>query len=275
MRRAITKTEAIIVEETRKFFEIKQEKNPRYSLRAFAKSLDIEASNLSEILSGKRALTLFVAEKIVTHLDCSQERAKELLQAFTTEFESAKKTRKTVTNSELHMAEESFHQISSWYHMAILTFFETPHYDGTAKSIADYFRLPLKTVEEALEGLVALDLLSLEDGRHSKLALTYRAPKEDPSGKKRIGTEAIVMAGIGLSLDRAMEFQHHEKEYWAQYMSFNPARMAEAKTYFREAVIKFITSFTSQPAEPSEVFQLSFQMFPLNKAGESTFPEQE
>ncbi|QDK38699.1 TIGR02147 family protein [Bdellovibrio sp. NC01] len=273
MRRAITKTEAIIVEEMKKTFQARQEKNPRYSLRAFARSLEIEASNLSEILSGKRALTVFVADKILAHLDCSRERALHLQQEFKSEVDKAKQARKHVTNSELQMEEDTFHQISTWYHMAILTFFETAHYDGTPESVAKYFGLPLATTQRALETLTELGLLGLEDGKYRKLAQTYKAPKEDPSGRKRIGTEQVVMDAIDLSVERGPLYQHSEKEYWAQFMSFNPSRMAEAKNYFREAVIKFITSFTAEAGEESEVFQLSFQMFPLKGAGHSTFPE--
>lgn len=38
-------------------FSLRQRKNPRYSLRAFARSVRVEHSTLSQLLRGKRAIT--------------------------------------------------------------------------------------------------------------------------------------------------------------------------------------------------------------------------
>lgn len=266
MRRAITKTEAVIVAEMKKTFQQRQEKNPRYSLRAYARSLEIEASNLSEILSGKRALSLFVAEKILKHLDCSREQQDSMMSEFKLELDQAKKFRKQSSNEYL-IEEEGFHEIATWYHMAILTFFETPHYDGTIESVAKYFGMESDKVKSALDGLVKMELLRMEEGRYEKVAATYRAPKENPEKKRRVGTDQIVADSMDLAADLSAHYTHQEKEVWATYMALNPARMGEARTYYREGVTKFVSSFSCTPGEESDVYQISFQMVPLKNAG--------
>ena len=47
------------------------EKNPNYSLRAFAKSLDIGPSALSQIVRGKRKLTKKMTLRLADRLDIS------------------------------------------------------------------------------------------------------------------------------------------------------------------------------------------------------------
>ncbi len=47
--------------------------NPRYSLRAFAKALQIDPSGLSKILANKRNLTFKAAEKLVLRLPIYQD----------------------------------------------------------------------------------------------------------------------------------------------------------------------------------------------------------
>lgn len=266
MRRAITKTEALIVAEMKKTFQQRQEKNPRYSLRAYARSLEIEASNLSEILSGKRALSIFVAEKILKHLDCSREQQDAMMNDFKVELDQAKRFRKQSSNEYL-VEEEGFNEIATWYHMAILTFFETPHYDGTVQSVAKYFGMETDKVQSALDGLVKMGLLRLENGKYEKVAATYRAPKENPEKKQRVGSDQIVADSMDLAADLFTHYTYEEKEVWAAYMALNPARMSEARTYYREGVTKFLSSFSCTPGEESDVYQISFQMVPLKNAG--------
>ncbi len=47
------------------------QRNPRYSLRAFAKWLAIDVAALSRVLAGKGALSLKTAERLVKTLGCT------------------------------------------------------------------------------------------------------------------------------------------------------------------------------------------------------------
>lgn len=59
----------------------RKEKNPSYSLRAFAKALSIGDGTLSKILSGKSDPTLNTKEKILNSLNISEELRKRILGA--------------------------------------------------------------------------------------------------------------------------------------------------------------------------------------------------
>jgi plasmid maintenance system antidote protein VapI len=60
-----------------KQLEKKRARNPSYSLRAFARDLQIDNGNLKKILSGKISVSPKVAYKLGRHLDLTE---KELLQ---------------------------------------------------------------------------------------------------------------------------------------------------------------------------------------------------
>lgn len=64
-----------------KFMEAKAG-NPRYSLRAFARRLEISAGSLSAILSGKRVISKKLAEKIADRLGLDDQSRSELLKTF-------------------------------------------------------------------------------------------------------------------------------------------------------------------------------------------------
>lgn len=61
-------------------FNERKEKNPRYSLRAFARSLGVSSGQLSEILSGKRPLSHKLARRISIALALTEVEGQRLLQ---------------------------------------------------------------------------------------------------------------------------------------------------------------------------------------------------
>lgn len=56
----------------------KREKNPRYSLRAFAFHMGIPAGRLSEIINGKRALTDSILQKMTEKLNLNNDEVGHL-----------------------------------------------------------------------------------------------------------------------------------------------------------------------------------------------------
>lgn len=60
-------------------FNERKDKNPRYSLRAFARSLGVSSGQLSEILSGKRPLSHKLARRIAIALALTEEESQKLI----------------------------------------------------------------------------------------------------------------------------------------------------------------------------------------------------
>lgn len=60
-------------------FNERKDKNSRYSLRAFARSLGVSSGQLSEILSGKRPLSHKLARRISIALALTEEESQKLL----------------------------------------------------------------------------------------------------------------------------------------------------------------------------------------------------
>jgi len=73
---AETKTAAEFLIST---FNERKDKNPRYSLRAFARSLGVSSGQLSEILSGKRPLSHKLARRISIALTLTEVEAQKLI----------------------------------------------------------------------------------------------------------------------------------------------------------------------------------------------------
>ena len=64
-----------------KELEVRQKKNPRYSLRAFAKHLDLDAATLSQIMNAKRCVSVEKAKGILEKLSLASTERNAILLA--------------------------------------------------------------------------------------------------------------------------------------------------------------------------------------------------
>lgn len=68
----------MLIEYLQKEFSARRKRNPRYSLRAFAKSLQLDSSTLSKLLRKKRPLTLNLARALLRGLELDEAKKKEI-----------------------------------------------------------------------------------------------------------------------------------------------------------------------------------------------------
>ena len=88
------------------------EKNDRYSLRAFAKSLSIDPTLLSRLMKGQRKPNKRMVKRLVEELDPDVE---VLNAIYLKKLESK--------NSEVILGEDKLRPIAKWYFFAILDLF--------------------------------------------------------------------------------------------------------------------------------------------------------
>jgi transcriptional regulator with XRE-family HTH domain len=104
-------------------FNERKDKNPRYSLRAFARSLGVSSGQLSEILSSKRPLSHKLGRRIAVAMALTEEESHKLntLISQQTQF--------------LEMAGPNSRELSD-EEIALLSI--TQHLDGTPKGVLDF-----------------------------------------------------------------------------------------------------------------------------------------
>jgi uncharacterized protein (TIGR02147 family) len=108
-------------------FDQRVKHNPRYSLRAFAKALDIAPSRLSEVFRGKQGLSLSWAERISDVLKFDDERKQhfcDLVEAEHARLASRRRmAQHRLKNYEQRMEKllrlDAFEMVADWTHGAI------------------------------------------------------------------------------------------------------------------------------------------------------------
>jgi transcriptional regulator with XRE-family HTH domain len=234
-------------------------KNPSYSLRSFAKKLKVSPAALSEILNGKRIVSNKLAERILGNLNADPETTTTILGQFLIRTGPAR-AGASVARPVTQLTNDQFKTISDWYHFAILCLLEMVHFDPTIESIAARLNLPKTTINQAVQRLEALKMLSRDsDG---KLHLT---------GEQFHTSDGPFSSAIRLSHAQSYELARQclEQEppervdFTSLTMAIDPKKLGRA----REMIRKFRTEIARElEVDPkSEVYMLTVGLFPLSQ----------
>lgn len=225
-----------------------QAKNPRYSMRAYAKKVGVSQAAISQILSGKRAISKKSARRILSGLDRNPSEIERLLGGTAPEFKS--------------LDADSFHLIADWHYFAILSLAETRGFRSSPEWIASRLGISKKIAEGAIERLVRIGLLE-SDPKNGKL----RATGDQFAAISSVATPALRKANRqNLELaERALEeIPLEARDFTAITICFDPAKIEEARNRIREFRRNFADAMES--GAKKEVYKICIQLFPLTRS---------
>jgi transcriptional regulator with XRE-family HTH domain len=107
-------------------------RNPRYSLRAFARASGVSHTVLSLVLAGKRPLSRKAAERLADYLNLDPDRRRALLRP--SRERAGLPTAPGCEYRQLSL--DAFDLISDWHHLAILSALELPDARFEARSLS-------------------------------------------------------------------------------------------------------------------------------------------
>lgn len=224
-------------------------RNARYSLRAFAKTLSMDASSLSQILSGKRSLSPKAVQTICEKLGASPNDLKSfgLFQV--------------VGNQDFSQIDiDSFAVISEWYHFAILELTFVSGFKGDAKWIAKKLSITVEEAKAATDRLKRLGLLLEENGSLVKASkfLTNQSAVNTSAAHRELQRQVIEKALLAVE-----ECQADEKDITSMTMAIDVANLDRA----RDLIRKFRRDLCAllEDGDQSRVYNLGIQLYPVSK----------
>lgn len=129
-------------------------RNPRYSLRAFARHLGIDASTLSQILRGRRLLSPAMIRRLAARLDLTDAQLESFLAAEPDRQQQAERQRAALDATRV---------LSEPHHLALLELVRLPDFRPDVRWISRVLDLPADTVNVAIARLLRLGLLRMTD----------------------------------------------------------------------------------------------------------------
>jgi uncharacterized protein (TIGR02147 family) len=244
------------------------EKNPRYSLRAFAKALGFEATVVSQIISGKRVPSLRTAQKLLSALGLPPDEEQHFLASLAEVHRSRGLERlspffkkfKADFAPQRELALDLFRVIADWYHYAILALSLTDGFKSNPQWIAAELGISEAQTKIAIDRLLKLGLLVERDG-------ALKSSTEGFTTADKQITHAALKRHQKQILEKAIESLENDpvdsRSMTSMTMAVDPAKIPTAKQMveeFTQRLMQFLES-----GKQSQVYELGITLFPLQK----------
>ncbi|MCX6117120.1 MAG: TIGR02147 family protein [Proteobacteria bacterium] len=238
-------------------------KNPSYSLRAFSKKLKLSPAAVSEILNGKRSVSIKIAERILMNLDADPALRSEVLGAFRSGAKGprSKAPGSVQSDSFTQVSLEQFRTIADWYHFAILSLFETTDCIPDADYVSQRLGVRKPDIVQALLRLERLEMIQKDkSGRFCLTGKQFQTADGVPSAAIRLSHfQSLDLAKKSLEVDG-----FEKRDFTSLTMAIDPSKMERARKMIRQFYTKLARELEVDPK--GEVYMLNVGLFPLSRS---------
>lgn len=229
------------------------DKNPRYSLRGFANSINVDSSYLSKIMNGKRNLSGISLQRFAEKLEFSPA----LSEACSTQM-----SKSSFTSLDI----DKFRIISDWHHYAILEMTKLDHFQADAKWIAAYLGISHTEALSAIQRLQDCKLLEIaSDGKWMILNNTTTKHKFSDVAFKQLQKQILEQ-----SIQALFAVPIQDRDQSSITMCVDKRRLERAKLKlkkFRRELMVYLEGGAKKDA----VYQLSLSLFPIENFIKSSY----
>ena len=250
--------------------------NSSYSLRAFARDLELSPASVSLILNGKKGLSKHTAERVARLLNFSadeQTHFKNLVVSKHGRTETERTLAKTQliqkhTGKPIHVLPmDTFKVVSDWHHFGLLQLTSLKGFKSDPQWIASKLGVTLTETHEAISRLRRLGLLTKTPSGNLKAVKKVTFSKSDvPSSAMRKYHRQLIQKAL-----QSIETQPVENRFLSSsVIPINKERLPHIIEKIRESVREIIESETCTSGKGTRVYGLTTQLFELSRSEEET-----
>jgi len=237
--------------------------NPNYSLRSFAKNLEIEPSSLSQILSNKRTLTDKMILKLSNKLSLSPKEINKLING-----NDQKSQDKNYSQNDLpfahfkHLEQDQFDLVANWYHFAILEMTHLHNFVPKMTVIAKRLDLTLFEVRDAVARLTRLNFLEIT--KNGKWIDKMGDALNEGNSYTTAAFRKMQLDVLKKASDALENTPYQERVQSSLTISTSRKKVLGAK----KKILKFmeeLDAYLRSGDEQEDVFHLSVSLYPVTK----------
>jgi transcriptional regulator with XRE-family HTH domain len=243
-------------------YALRKKRNPNFSLRAFARWLDISPGQLSQMMTGKRTITPETLKKIGQRLGLSPAEKKLLMSSLMKDHGFIEGGE---IKSGLNLKDDQFRLIADWYHIAILSLSKIKGAQADPRWVAR--RLGI-SMEEAHGALLRLQRLGLIETKP-----VFRQICEAMDIVSEIPSEAIRKyhkQNLALASEKLELVSLELRQFQSLSMLLNPSSLKLFKKLIDDFLAEAAVAAESNqnPSSAVEVYNLNVQLFPVTQTKE-------
>jgi uncharacterized protein (TIGR02147 family) len=232
--------------------------NSRYSLRTLSATVGISPGRLSELIAGKRRMTLKQAERIADRLGYAPATRLRLFKAVAGQT-GIRKTKASQSTKAVFTAvsADSFQIIADWQHFAILSLMDTKTFRNDSAWIARRLGISKSLVEISIDRLCRVGVLKRIGEQLVKTGKNHETTHDISSPALRISHRQTLMQAAD-SLDSVPV---DLRDITSMTMAIDPSKIPKAKKLIRQFRHRLCEMLEAD--EKSEVFNLNIQLVPV------------
>lgn len=242
-------------EALREHFSEFQRKNSSYSLRAFAKKLDVDQSYLTKFMKGERNFSIRSLIRLGGEMGMTPLTINKFLGV----------QQQSEANSEerakARLQDDQFKMISEWPHLAILEAFKLKDFEITVDSLAKLLNLHSTRIRTCLErlkriGFIELSgeklVLKVEQGNWFDLEVTNSVKIQLQKELAQLNVKAVE------------DVTFVQRFHGSLTVAIDSQRIPEFQARFATLLEEFARKL-QDPGHLDAVYQLTIGFFPLSK----------
>jgi len=226
-------------------------RNPNWSMRAFAQRLGMSSGALSELMSGKRPMTLKTRRRIVERLQLSPFERREVMSD-----DLPPQDQKSSQYIEMDM--DTFHMISDWWYFAILNLVKTVDFRPEIPWLVKRLGVSRTILKDAWERLFRLGYLH----KNTHGNVVRRHPKLTTRDEiLSLSIRKAHLEDLKLIEKSVLDTPLDEREVTSMTLAMRKRDMPRAKELIRQFQDEFCDVLELD--QPDEVYRLSIAFIPL------------
>lgn len=239
--------------------------NSQYSMRAFARDIDVPVSTLSEVFSGKKGFSERRALEVVQKLDLTiyeKDHFCDLVRVKHSKDNNVKAVAKENIQKRTQLGycfieKERFSLISDWRCFVVLEIVTSLNDNATFENILDRSGFQKLVLESLIDRLIKSGFIEKRSDQYlSTTTFTEFSSPVSSVKVQRFHVDVMKEAMKKISL-----MSVDEKEYSSSIISIKKERLVQAKKFLQETRKKFIRKFATDNGD--DVYSLSMQFFSL------------
>jgi len=232
----------------------RQTRNSSYSLRAFARDLGVGATTLSDVLADKRSLSRSNLGKVMEKLLVSPIEKEKLWNDYKDNI-----SRPHEIDDQTVLEEDVFRLIADWQYLAVWSLAKLKENKARPEWVAKRLGIKREEAEDAIERLIRLKLVKKVQGRLVRISDSLNTTVDIPS----VAIRKHHSQNLRLAEDSLHNVPVEFREFGSVTMAVNPEKLSAAKQILIKTRKKIADLL--ETGDVSEVYTLSFQLFPLTQ----------
>lgn len=238
-------------------YQERKQRNPKYSLRSFARDVGVSSGRLTNLLKGRDIPGEETIEKFSTIFELIQEDKDVLKKVI-----YSQKYLRRGTGFSKQLNEHEFGRISDWKTWCIYTMFQATDYEPSVEWFCKKLNLMREDVELCLQKLNDLGVIAPNEVFYEVICESVTTTNDVPSSSIRKFHKEFIP--IGMDAMDMVDVQ--ERDVSSLTFCIDKKKLPEYKKLISDFRAK-LSNLAKQEETSDELYQLNIQFFPMSFKG--------